>query len=78
VILYNTTGAVIQAQQLSLSSQDFPIFTLSAENAMPVLDSMVKYSGNMSDVPYGQNLTKIFDPHDYVRLSMQIQTGAVP
>lgn len=59
----------------SFSVFNNPLYGIAAEDAGPILQNMVNYSGNMSSVPLGQNLTSIYDPTDYVRLTLTIDTG---
>src|SRR5436190_7057357 len=52
-----------------------PIYGITSDDAAPLLQNMVSYSGEMSSVPFGKNLTAIYDPFDYVRLTLTIDTG---
>jgi hypothetical protein len=52
-----------------------PLYGITADDAAPILKNMVNYSGNMSSVPLGSNLSAIYDPTDYVRLTLTIDTG---
>jgi hypothetical protein len=52
-----------------------PLYGIDNDDAGPILQNMVNYSGNMSSVPLGSNLSSIYDPTDYVRLTLTIDTG---
>jgi len=52
-----------------------PIYGISSQDAQPLLQNMISYAGNMSTVPMGQNLSALYDPQDYVRLTLTINTG---
>lgn len=52
-----------------------PIYGVTSDDVAPLLANMVDYSGNMSSVPFGSNLTAVYDPTDYVRLTLTINTG---
>jgi len=54
---------------------DNPIYGITSEDVAPLLQNMVDYAGNMSSVPFGSNLTAVYDPTDYVRLTLTIDTG---
>ena len=77
VILYNYSSVSNPSTSLTNSFTTFnnPIYGIAAEDAGPVLQNMVSYSGNMSSVPMGSNLTAIYDSLDYVRLTLTIDTG---
>jgi hypothetical protein len=78
VILYNYSSmSASSSPSLTNSFSMFsnPIYGIAADDATPILQNMVSYSGNMSSVPMGRNLTAIYDPTDYVRLTLTIDTG---
>jgi hypothetical protein len=52
-----------------------PLYGIDSDDIKPILQNMVNYSGNMSSVPLGSNLSAIYDPTDYVRLTLTIDTG---
>ena len=77
-ILYNYTSTSNMPSSSLTNTFGFfdgPIYGISSDDAAPLLQNMVNYSGNMSSVPFGSNLTSIYDPLDYVRLTLTIDTG---
>jgi Ring finger domain len=78
-ILYNYTSASNMPPSSSLTNTlnlfNNPIYGITYDDATPLLQNMVSYSGNMSSVPFGSNLTALYDPLDYVRLTLTIDTG---
>lgn len=78
-IVYNYTS-VSNMPSPSLTNAfsifDNPIYGITSQDAVPLLQNMVSYAGDMSTVPFGKNLTSLFDPTDYVRLSLTIDTGS--
>ena len=78
-ILYNYTSSSNMPPSSSLTNTlnlfNNPIYGVTSDDATPLLQNMVSYSGNMSSVPLGRNLTAIYDPLDYVRLTLTIDTG---
>ena len=77
-VLYNYTSPTsVPSISLTNSISVFssPIFGITSEEAAPILQNMVNYSGNMSSVPFGRNLTSIYDPLDFVRLTLTVDTG---
>lgn len=53
----------------------FPVYATNSETANLLLNESAKYSGNMTDVPHGHDLTELYDSRDYVRLYVDIDTG---
>jgi Ring finger domain len=78
-ILYNYTSTSNMPPSSSLTNTfnlfNNPIYGITSNDATPLLQNMVSYSGNMSSVPFGRNLTALYDPLDYVRLTLTIDTG---
>ena len=77
-VLYNYTSVGnMPSPSLTNTPSIFnnPIYGISSDDATPLLQNMVKYSGNMSSVPLGSNLTSIYDPLDFVRLTLTVDTG---
>jgi Ring finger domain len=77
-LIYNYTSmSSIPSSTLSqtFSIFDNPIYGITNDDSGPLLNELVSYSGNMSSVPMGSNLTALYDPLDYVRLSLTIDTG---
>jgi hypothetical protein len=79
VVLYNyssMSNSPSPSLTNTFSMFNNPIYGIAAEDAGPILLNMVSYSGDMSSVPLGTNLTAIYDPTDYVRLTLTIDTGS--
>jgi Ring finger domain len=77
-VLYNYTS-MSNMPSTSLTSTfsvfNNPIYGITSDDAQPLLQNMVSYAGNMSTVPMGSNLSALYDPEDYVRLTLTINTG---
>ena len=77
-ILFNYTS-MSNAPSTSLTNTfsvfNNPIYGITSDDAAPLLHNMVNYAGNMSSVPFGSNLAAVYDPDDYVRLTLTIDTG---
>lgn len=58
------------------SENRFPVYAVPTNEATLLMYQSSLYSGNMTDVPYGHALTETYDSRDYVRLFMNIDTGA--
>ncbi|KAK4503927.1 hypothetical protein PRZ48_004842 [Zasmidium cellare] len=54
----------------------FPVYAIPGQNAQILLEASAAYSGNMTDVPFGHQLTEYYDSRDYVRLYVDIDTGS--
>lgn len=52
----------------------FPVFAVSGLYGQELMEQLGLYSGNLSEVPYGQNISSVYDadPNDYVRIWTQI------
>ncbi len=77
-VLYNystTTDMPTSSLSNTFSAFSSPLYGIAASDAQPILTNMVNYAGNMSSVPLGPNLSAIYDPTDYVRLTLTIDTG---
>jgi len=48
----------------------YPIFAVPGAVGIEMMEQLSFYSGNLSDVPFGQNITSLYspDPADYVRI----------
>ncbi|KAF2721373.1 hypothetical protein K431DRAFT_338834 [Polychaeton citri CBS 116435] len=57
-------------------NSQFPVYAMSESAASILLGAMSLYHGNMTDVPWGHNLTEEYDSRYYVRMSMLITTGS--
>lgn len=53
----------------------FPIYAVPGQTGHILLEQSALYSGNMTEVPYGNILTENFDSKDYVRLYVDIDTS---
>ncbi|KAG0138175.1 hypothetical protein HOY82DRAFT_535093 [Tuber indicum] len=54
---------------------EFPIYAIPGRDGIPLLDKIAEYSGNMSEVWEAQNLTSYYDPKDFARVYMEVDTG---
>lgn len=78
VVLYNyTSTSSMPSPSLTNTFSIFnnPIYGITADDVAPLLKNMVNYAGNMSSVPFGGNLSLVYDPLDYVRLTLTIDPG---
>ncbi|KIX07189.1 uncharacterized protein Z518_01842 [Rhinocladiella mackenziei CBS 650.93] len=50
------------------SANDYPVYAIPGMVGAFLLDELAQYSGNISQVPYGNELEQIYDLHDTVRL----------
>jgi hypothetical protein len=53
----------------------FPTYALSSMTGNNIMDQLTLYSGNLSDVPHGDELAQVYDPSDYIRLWAAVSTG---
>jgi hypothetical protein len=53
----------------------FPTYALSSTTGGVIMEQMGLYSGNLSSVPNGSELAKVFDDTDYVRLQANVSTN---
>ena len=56
------------------SDNDFPVYAVSGEAGAELMEQMVAYSGDVDDVPFGDNIRKGFGP-GFVKLYAQFETG---
>lgn len=56
-------------------SSKFPIYAISGSAGASMVTQLALYSGNVSSVPYGDNITALYSPSpdDYVRIWSEIQ-----
>ncbi|KAI6807939.1 hypothetical protein KC327_g13271 [Hortaea werneckii] len=54
---------------------DYPVYALPGSIATSLLGVSRMYSGNMSSVPFGEELTDTYDPDGYIRLFVDIDTA---
>ncbi|KAI2481228.1 RING-finger-containing ubiquitin ligase [Pyrenophora tritici-repentis] len=58
------------------SANQFPTYALSSITGNNVMDQLGLYSGNLTDAPYGDQLAKVYDRTDYVRLWATVGTDS--
>ena len=58
------------------SSNNFPTYAIMSASGGIIAQQLSLYSGNLTDVPYGHDLSAIFSPTDYVRLWATVSTQA--
>jgi Ring finger domain len=78
-VLYNySTMSTNPSTSLTDSFSVFnnPIYGITTQDTEALLPQVAAYSGNMSSVPFGSNLSQLYDPLDYVRLTLTINTGS--
>jgi len=56
-------------------ANQFPTYAIPAASGTLVTTQLSLYSGNISSVPYGDELEGMFDLTDYIRLWAKVQTG---
>jgi hypothetical protein len=56
------------------SKNSFPTYALASTTGALVMQQLSKYSGNLTDAPYGAQLAESFDTSDYVRLWATVNT----
>jgi len=54
----------------------YPVYAIPPGSANLLLSESALYSGNMTSVPFGGNLTGEYDSRDYVRLYMDLATAS--
>ena len=54
---------------------EFPVYAIPTSSGVHLTTISGYYSGNMTSVPFGANISQYFDSRDYVRLAMDISTG---
>ncbi|KAJ5037209.1 uncharacterized protein L3040_007388 [Drepanopeziza brunnea f. sp. 'multigermtubi'] len=59
------------------TKHQFPVYAVPGVLGSTLMRQLSLYSGNMTEVPYGHQLTEVpgVDPRDYVRLYTQIRLG---
>lgn len=59
------------------TNSKFPIYAVSGLTGSSMMEQLSLYSGNVSSVPYGQNITALYSPDadDYVRIWSQIHVS---
>ena len=56
-------------------ANQFPTYALSPMTGNNIMDQLSRYSGNLTEAPYGDQLANVFDRTDYVRLWATVSTG---
>lgn len=61
------------------SSSKFPVYAVSASVGHGMMTQLGLYSGNVSSVPYGTNITELYGPNDndYVRIWTEIHVSTL-
>ncbi|RVX75574.1 hypothetical protein B0A52_00927 [Exophiala mesophila] len=54
----------------------FPVYALPGMFGSFILEQLAQYSGNMSQVPYGDELVQIYNPNDTVRLYTRMDVSS--
>lgn len=75
IVFYNTTNAPSPSGGLDYHMIKFPVYQITSTESHNVLDALVAYNANMTEVPMSQNLTQLYDWRDYPRVSMQLSSG---
>ena len=57
------------------SVNNYPVYAVPGVMGSILIHELALYSGNMTDVPYGDELTQIYDPRDFARLYTDISLG---
>ncbi|KUI70695.1 hypothetical protein VM1G_05908 [Cytospora mali] len=59
------------------TSSKFPIYAVSGLMGSTMMEALSQYSGNVSSVPYGKNISALYSPDadDYVRIWSQIHVA---
>ncbi|KIW74892.1 hypothetical protein Z517_11662 [Fonsecaea pedrosoi CBS 271.37] len=58
------------------SNNEYPVYAVPGMLGAFLLDELARYSGNMSEVPFGSELVEIYDPHDTVRLYARMDVNS--
>ena len=53
----------------------YPVYIISGAGGALLMHESSLYSGNMTEVPFGHELTEVYDSRDYVRLYASLNTG---
>lgn len=56
-------------------TNQYPVYAIPSVMGDIVMKELGLYSGNMTDVPYGQDLVNMYDPRDFARLYTDIALG---
>jgi hypothetical protein len=58
------------------SDNQYPVYVLPGMAGNTLIAATANYSGDIADVPHSQELLETQDPSDYVRLYVDVDTGA--
>jgi hypothetical protein len=58
------------------NDNQYPVYVLPGMTGNILITATANYSGNIADVPHSQEILEKQDPSDYVRLYVDIDTGA--
>ncbi|KAL2426185.1 hypothetical protein ABEF95_012445 [Exophiala dermatitidis] len=58
------------------TANPFPVYAVPGMLGDLLLDELAKYSGNMSELPHGEELVQMYDPHDTIRLWTRVDIGS--
>jgi Ring finger domain len=57
-------------------TNQYPVYAIPSVMGGIVMQELGLYSGNMTDVPYGDDLVTMYDPRDFARLYTDISLGS--
>ncbi|KAJ9611258.1 hypothetical protein H2200_004441 [Cladophialophora chaetospira] len=58
------------------SANPYPVYAIPGMLGSFLLNELAQYSGNMSEVPFGDQLVTIYNPHDTVRLYARMDVNS--
>ncbi|KAI9820135.1 MAG: hypothetical protein M1832_003842 [Thelocarpon impressellum] len=58
------------------SENHYPVYAVPGQTGAILMQELGRYSGNMTDVENGHQLTELFDARDYVRLYAELDLGS--
>jgi hypothetical protein len=58
-------------------TNQYPVYAIPSVMGEIVVKELALYSGNMTDVPYGEDLVNMYDARDFARLYTDISLGSV-
>ena len=57
-------------------TNQYPVYAIPSAMGGTVMQELGLYSGNMTDVPYGEDLVTMYDPRNFARLYTDISLGS--
>lgn len=57
------------------TANKFPVYAISSATGQTLMQHLVDYSGNVTEVPNGHSLANEFPASDYIRLAVEINIG---